>query len=110
MHLTFFLVLGFDRIPLYGVLILSIGGGILAAVLVHFIISPYLKKKIIREVYGNDDESDRRPSVAPAARGVSFRSKSSTVSEPQVNVDDQDLSGRYINPFTHNNTQGKVVL
>lgn len=44
-------VLGFDGIPLYEVLILSIRGGILPAIRVLFVVSPYLKKKILREVY-----------------------------------------------------------
>ncbi|KAL9962889.1 hypothetical protein ACROYT_G032039 [Oculina patagonica] len=70
-------VLRFDRIPWWGALILSIGSGIIAAVLVHFVVSPYLKKKILREVYG--DERERTLSGTSA---VSF-SKSPTVPEPQ---------------------------
>ena len=37
---------------MYGVLILSFGSGILAAVFVHFVIRPYLKNKILKEVNG----------------------------------------------------------
>lgn len=79
----------FDRIPWWGALILSIGSGILAAILVHFVVSPYLKKKILREVYG-----DERERTLSATSGVSF-SKSPTVPEPQE--DKQDTNGRFIN-------------
>ena len=90
------IVLHFDRIPLYGVLILSFGSGILAAVIVHLFVSPYLKKKILREVYG--DERERTLSAA-SERGVSF-TKSPTVTEPQEGK--QDTSGRFyqFNSFT----------
>ena len=86
----FVLVLHFDKIPLYGVLILSIGGGILVAVLVHFIVSPYLKKKILREVYGDDGE---RTTSSPPGRTVSF-AKSQSASEPGVNAEEKDVKGR----------------
>ena len=84
-----FIVLGFDRIPLYGVLILSIGGGILAGVIVLFFVSSYLKKKILREVYG--DERERTFSGASA---VSF-SKSPRIIEPEVCADGQESTGKF---------------
>lgn len=93
-------MLHFDRIPLYGVLILSFGSGIVAAVLVHFIVSPYLKKKILREVYGDGDERERTLSGTSQRGDVSF-SKSPTLSEPQVNTDKQDITGRFIYCIFH---------
>lgn len=72
-------------------LILSIGSGILAAVLVHFLVSPYLKKKILREVYGDEQE---RTLSATSDGGASF-SKSAAVPEHQENK--QDTSGEFIN-------------
>ena len=92
-------MLHFDRIPLYGVLILSCGSGILAAILVHFVVSPYLKKKILREVYGDGDERERTLS-GTSRRGVSF-SESPTLSEPQVNADKQDITGKLIYCIFH---------
>ena len=79
-------MLHFNKIPLYGVLLLSIGGGILVALLVHFFVNPYLKKKILREVYGDDDEDKTQP------RTVSFI-KLASVSEPGVNSEEKDAKG-----------------
>ena len=84
-------VLRFDRIPLYGVLILSIGGGLLAALIVHFIVSPYLKKKIVREVYGDDDNGT---SSSRQDRTVSF-TKGGNGSENGVTSDEKNPNGRY---------------
>ena len=87
-------VLHFDKIPLYGVLILSFGSGAVAAILVHFVVSPYLKKKILREVYGDGGGRERTLSGSSHG-GVSF-SKSPTLSEPRVNTDNQDITGKLI--------------
>ncbi|CAH3155082.1 unnamed protein product [Porites lobata] len=81
-------VLRFDRIPLYGVLILSIGGGLLAALIVHFFVSPYLKKKIVREVYG--DEGNGTAS-SRQDRTVSF-TKGGNGSENGVTSDEKNPS------------------
>ena len=87
-------VLHFDKIPLYGVLILSFGSGTVAAILVHFVVSPYLKTKILREVYGDGGRRERTLS-GTSHGGVSF-SKSPTLSEPRVNTDNQDITGKLI--------------
>ena len=84
-------MLHFDKIPLYGVLILSFGSGIVAAILVHFLVSPYLKKKILREVYGDGDEQERTLSGS-LCKGAAF-SKSPTLSEPRFNAEKQDFTG-----------------
>ena len=60
------------------------------AVLVHFIVSPYLKKKILREVYG--DGRDRTTS-SPPGRAVAF-AKSPSASEPGGNSEEKDVKGR----------------
>ena len=74
-------------------IILSIGGGILAGVLVHFFISPYLKRKILREVYGGDKETTASP---PQARTVSFmKSSSISRSEPKGNSEEKDIIGKW---------------
>ena len=39
-------VLYFDRIPLWGAIVASVGFGLLAMVVVHFIFVPMMKKKI----------------------------------------------------------------
>ena len=39
-------VLYFDRIPLWGAIVASIGFGLVAAVVVHYIFVPIMKKKI----------------------------------------------------------------
>jgi len=50
-------LLYFDRIPLWGSIVASIGGGLLAAVIVHFIFVPIMKKKLaaIGSTDGNMD-------------------------------------------------------
>ncbi|ELU11168.1 hypothetical protein CAPTEDRAFT_119196 [Capitella teleta] len=39
-------MLGFDKIPLWGTFILSFGSGILVALIVHFVVAPWLKNRI----------------------------------------------------------------
>ena len=46
MYFDFVAVLAFDRIPLWGVFVACIGAGLLAAVVVHFIFVPIMRKKI----------------------------------------------------------------
>lgn len=87
-------MLHFDKIPLYGVLILSFGSGIVAAVLVHFFVSPYLKKKILKEVYGDEDEQEK--TVSGTSHGEVSFTKSPTLSEPRVNENKQDITGMFI--------------
>ena len=82
-------VLRFDQIPLYGVLILSIGGGLVAALIVHFFVSPYLKK-IVREVYGDEDNGT---ASSRQDRTVSF-TKGGNGSENGVTSDEKNPSGR----------------
>ena len=82
-------VLRFDRIPLYGVLILSIGGGLLAALIVHFFVSPYLKKKIVREVYGDEGNG----TASRQDRTVSFTKGNG--SENGVTSDEKNPTGKY---------------
>ena len=83
-------VLRFDQIPLYGVLILSIGGGLVAALIVHFFVSPYLKK-IVREVYGDEDNGT---ASSRQDRTVSF-TKGGNGSENGVTSDEKNPNGRY---------------
>jgi uncharacterized membrane protein YagU involved in acid resistance len=51
MFFHFVAVLYFDRIPLWGSFVASIGGGILTAVIVHFIFVPMMSKKIAGNCY-----------------------------------------------------------
>jgi len=46
MCFDFVAVLYFDRIPLWGAIVASIGFGFVAMVVVHFIFVPIMKKKI----------------------------------------------------------------
>lgn len=84
-------VLHFDKIPLYGVLILSFGSGVVAAVLVYFLVNPYLRKKILREVYGGKDDERERTLSGSSTNGVSF-TKSPTLSEHRVSAENQDIT------------------
>jgi uncharacterized membrane protein YagU involved in acid resistance len=43
---NFVAVLYFDRIPLWGALVASIGFGLVAVLVVHFIFVPIMRKKI----------------------------------------------------------------
>ncbi|CAL1569516.1 unnamed protein product [Knipowitschia caucasica] len=65
-------VLGFDKFPWWGLLLISVGCSLLTAVIVWFIVCPFLKKKIERDVKSsNPVESPlmekRELSEAPAA-------------------------------------------
>lgn len=42
-------VLGFDKIPWWGILLISLGCALLTAIVVWFIVCPRLKKKIERK-------------------------------------------------------------
>lgn len=42
-------VLGFDHIPWWGILLISLGFSLLTAIVVWFIVCPHLKKKIERK-------------------------------------------------------------
>lgn len=44
-------VLGFDKVPWWGTLLISIGFSLLTAVVVWFIVCPHLKKKIESKLY-----------------------------------------------------------
>lgn len=46
-----FTVLGFDKLPWWGVLLISIGFGILTWMVVWFAVCPCLKKKIARKYF-----------------------------------------------------------
>jgi len=46
MCFDFVAVLYFDRIPLWGSIVASIGAGILTALIVHLIFVPMMKKKL----------------------------------------------------------------
>lgn len=51
MYLFFFSlpVLGFDKVPLWGIVLISVGCAVICAVIVWFVICPRMKKKIERE-------------------------------------------------------------
>lgn len=50
-------LLHFDKIPLYGVFILTFGSAIVVAIVVRFIITPYYRRKILRECQQAKEES-----------------------------------------------------
>ena len=58
----------------------------MAALLVHFIVSPYLKKKIIREVHGDESNGPTSP--------VSF-TKRRLASETKFSPDEKSPSGSF---------------
>lgn len=47
--LFYFLVLGFDKVPLWGIFLISAGSAVLCALFVWFFICPRMKKKIERK-------------------------------------------------------------
>ena len=53
--LYFLLVLGFNKIPLYGVFILTFGGALVFALIVRLVFVPWLKKKITQEVSESEE-------------------------------------------------------
>ncbi|KAL7981301.1 hypothetical protein Chor_002197 [Crotalus horridus] len=50
-------LLGFDKIPLWGIILISSGSAILCALIVWFFICPRMKKKIEREIKTSPSES-----------------------------------------------------
>lgn len=47
--LFYFLVLGFDKLPLWGILLISAGSAVVCALIVWFFVCPRMKKKIERK-------------------------------------------------------------
>lgn len=50
-------LLGFDKIPLWGIILISVGCAVICAVVVWFVICPRMKKKIEREIKSSPSES-----------------------------------------------------
>lgn len=50
-------VLKFDEIPLWGVLVICFGGGLILALVVWFVVAPYIRRTTIegKVVYGFDE-------------------------------------------------------
>ncbi|CAI9740430.1 sodium-dependent phosphate transporter 1-A-like isoform X1 [Octopus vulgaris] len=70
-------LLGFDKIPLYGVFIITFGVGILVALGVYFLLVPYMRKKII--VHAGEDKLNcvsyiPDPDRTENANGVTIKS------------------------------------
>ena len=57
-------MLGFDKIPLYGVLILTFGGGLLCGLGVKFFVVPWLQRRILKEF-----NESKEPIIQYAANG-----------------------------------------
>uniref|UniRef100_A0A8C6XAM6 Phosphate transporter n=1 Tax=Naja naja TaxID=35670 RepID=A0A8C6XAM6_NAJNA len=55
--LFYFLVLGFDKVPLWGIILISSGSAFLCALFVWFFICPRMKKKIEQEIKRSPCES-----------------------------------------------------
>ncbi|XP_048368794.1 sodium-dependent phosphate transporter 1 [Sphaerodactylus townsendi] len=50
-------LLGFDKIPLWGIILISSGSAVLCALIVWFFVCPRMKKKIEKEIKGSPSES-----------------------------------------------------
>ncbi|KAM8974455.1 sodium-dependent phosphate transporter 1 [Pelodytes ibericus] len=50
-------LLGFDKIPLWGIILISVGCAVICALVVWFFICPRMKKKIEREIKSSPSES-----------------------------------------------------
>ncbi|XP_030057570.1 sodium-dependent phosphate transporter 1 [Microcaecilia unicolor] len=50
-------LLGFDKIPLWGIILISVGCAVLCAIIVWFIVCPRMKKKIDQEIKSSPSES-----------------------------------------------------
>ncbi|XP_008947871.1 PREDICTED: sodium-dependent phosphate transporter 1, partial [Merops nubicus] len=50
-------LLGFDKLPLWGILLISAGSAVLCALVVWFFVCPRMKKKIEREIKSSPSES-----------------------------------------------------
>ncbi|KAG8574575.1 hypothetical protein GDO81_009230 [Engystomops pustulosus] len=50
-------LLGFDKIPLWGIILISVGCSVICALVVWFFICPRMKKKIEREIKSSPSES-----------------------------------------------------
>uniref|UniRef100_A0A8C5M509 Phosphate transporter n=1 Tax=Leptobrachium leishanense TaxID=445787 RepID=A0A8C5M509_9ANUR len=67
-------ILGFDKIPLWGVILISVGCAVICALVVWFVVCPRMKRKIEREIKSSPSESPlmdnknqelRRPILKP---------------------------------------------
>ncbi|XP_037227483.1 sodium-dependent phosphate transporter 1 isoform X1 [Falco rusticolus] len=50
-------LLGFDKLPLWGILLISVGSAVVCALVVWFFVCPRMKKKIEREIKSSPSES-----------------------------------------------------
>ena len=92
-----FSVLRFNRIPLYGVFILTFGGALIFAILVRFLFVPWLRKRINEEVSQAEEPivqytptSDVEKKVTDTKTGATVEDESETV------IDFHDDSGRVV--------------
>ena len=60
----YFSVIGTDSLSIYAVLGISLGAGVLLSLLVHFVIAPWLKKRIL-----NSEQSAIHSSIAADESG-----------------------------------------
>lgn len=67
----YFLVLGFDKLPLWGILLISAGSAVVCALVVWFFVCPRMKKKIDRKYPALCAERGPPPS-SPLQRPISW--------------------------------------
>ncbi|GAB1609137.1 sodium-dependent phosphate transporter 1-A-like isoform X1 [Argonauta hians] len=83
-------LLGFDKIPLYGVFIITVGVGVVVALAVYFLLVPYMRKKIIAkcqkmrsfQAAGNSEEDlyEKVPASVPEIEIHGVENKNNYVS------------------------------
>lgn len=78
-------MLGFNKIPLYGVFILTFGGALVFAVIVRFVFVPWLKKKITEEVSGSEEPFVKFCNGGDAEQAKSIESQA--VNEESIGFD-----------------------
>lgn len=86
MSVFFYTVLGFDRLPWWGTLLISLGFGVLSALVVWFVVCPRLKKKITRELASRSCEAplmEKKSSSMPPLKAAPVTPKPSHP-EPQT--------------------------
>ncbi|XP_070706141.1 sodium-dependent phosphate transporter 1-B [Pempheris klunzingeri] len=89
-------MLGFDKVPWWGILLISLGASVLTAIVVWFIVCPRLKKKIERDIKSSSpsesplmEKRELREAHCPILKQTA--KDTSTAAPPAVNQDPSAL-------------------
>lgn len=109
-------LLGFDKIPLYGVFIITFGAGILVAAGIHFILVPRLRKKVIAKCkqfqsLPLQEENEREPfqKVPDSIPAIEIQSVEEINSNVSYNINGSNTDENRVAIITGNGNQNGSV-